>query len=109
MDHGQGVQDHLDALKRARSSYERSWQPILAAEEIEPGIWHMVGAYGRVYAIVRLLEIGGERGYRATTWAAQPEDRHLIGYYRSLRKATREAHMVFVRSHGQTGAANGIW
>ena len=59
--------------------------------------------------IVRLLEIGGERGYGVATWAERPEDRHLVGYYRTLRRATREAHMLFVRSHGQTGAANGIW
>ena len=109
MDHGQGVQDHLDALKRARSGYTSSWEPILAAMEVEPGVWHMIGAYGRVYAIIRLLEIGGELGYRATTWAERPDDRRLVGYYLTLRRATREAHIAFVRSHGQTGAANGIW
>ena len=109
MDHGQGVQDHLDALRRARNGYSSAWEPILAAVEIEPGVWHMVGAFGQVYAIVRIIEVGGERGYRATTWAQESQDRRLIGYYRTLRRATREAHMAFVRSHGQTGAANGIW
>lgn len=59
--------------------------------------------------IVRLIEVGGERDYRATTWAERPEDRHLVGHYRTLRRATREAHMLFVRSHGQTGFANGVW
>ena len=103
MDHGQGVQDHLDALARARKTYAPGWEPLLAAEEVEPGVWHMMAQYGRCYGIVRLLEIGGERGYRATTGEDDPGDRQLLGYFRTLRAATRFAHMAFVRRHGQTG------
>jgi len=71
------------------------WHPILAADEVEVGVWHLVAQTG-VYAIVRVLEVGGERGYRATTHA-QP--RQLVGYYRTLRAACEAAHRDFVGRH----------
>lgn len=48
------------------------------------------------YALVRLLEIHGERGYRATTYE-QP--RQLIGYRRTLRSACEATHRASVRQH----------
>lgn len=101
--------DARDAQARARGGYSGSWHPILAAVEVEVGTWQMVAQYGRVYAIVRLLEIGGERGYRVVTWAERSEDRNLVGYYRTLRAAAERAHGHFVKSHGSDGFAPAPW
>jgi hypothetical protein len=100
------VQDGVDASARARSTYTPNWHPILAAVEQQPGEWWMLDQYGRRYAIVRLLECAGERGYRAVT--GEETDRRLIGYYRTLRGACAAAHLAFVRAHGQPGSVNGV-
>jgi hypothetical protein len=100
------VQDGVDASARARSTYNPNWHPILAAVEQQPGEWWMLDQYGRRYAIVRLLECAGERGYRAVT--GEETDRRLIGYYRTLRGACAAAHLAFVRAHGQPGSVNGV-
>ncbi|MET1042814.1 MAG: hypothetical protein ABWX59_01685 [Microbacteriaceae bacterium] len=94
------VQDAADAAARALAEYIGHWHPILAAVEVEPGVWEMTAQYGRRYAVIRALEVAGERGYRAVTWAEQSEDRQLIGYYRTLRAACAASHRLFVRSHG---------
>lgn len=101
------VQDGIDAAARARRGNAGPWHPILAAVEDEPGVWRMVSPLGECYGVIRLLEIGGERGYRAVTWAARSADRELIGYYRTLRTAARETHLHHVRSHSRAGSANG--
>lgn len=74
----------------------RQWHPLLAAVEYEPGQWTLTGQLGP-YAVVRLLEVGGELGYRAVTHS---EPRQLIGYYRTLRAACEAAHAAYVRAHG---------
>lgn len=102
MDHSDGLQDERDARARAASGYRPGWHPLLAAVEVEVGVWVMTAQYGRRYAIIRLLEIGGERGYRATTWDDVPARRELIGYYRTLRAATRAAHTRFLDAHAPT-------
>lgn len=102
------VQDAFDAAERARRGFSVSWHPILAAVEVDVGVWHMVAQYDRVYAVIRLLELGGERGYRAVTWAPTSQGRELIGYYRTLRAACAAAHDRFVRSHGSLGPINGV-
>lgn len=94
------VQDGIDAAARARTSFTPHWHPILAAVEDEPGSWRMIAQYGQCYGVIRMLEIAGERGYRAVTWAERSEDRELIGYYRSLRAACAATHERFVRSRG---------
>jgi hypothetical protein len=53
---------------------------------------------------VTLITIGDERGYRAVTWAAEPEDRTLIGYYRTLRAACAGAHRKYLAVLGNPGA-----
>ncbi len=100
-------QDGLDAANRARSGYSRDWHPILSAAEQRPGEWWLVTQYGDPYAIVRLLRVGGEQGYRAVTWAERSEDRTLIGYFRTLRAATFWAHRHWLRTLARPGAANG--
>lgn len=77
-----------------------NWHPILAAHEYAPGEWILVDPSAKPYAIVRALELGGERGYRAVTWADQSEDRRLIGYWQSLRAACAAAHRAYIASHG---------
>lgn len=87
------------AADRARASYAVAWHPLLAAREVEPGLWYMVAQYERCYAIIRMLAIGDENGYRAVTWEADPQQRVLVGYFRSLRAATEAAHAHYIRNH----------
>lgn len=96
-------QDAHDARRRAGSGYAPGWHPVLAAVEVDVGVWHMTAPNGRVYAIVRMLELGGERGYRAVTWAERSQDRRLIGYRRTLRAATEAAHRAYLDAHGPAG------
>lgn len=72
------------------------WHPILAARECEPGRWVMFDTMDRPYAVIQLVDVGGERGYRAVTYAVQSADRELVGYYRTLMAAVKAAHMHFV-------------
>jgi hypothetical protein len=73
-----------------------TWHPILSAVEHEPGVWILTAQTGP-YALVRLLQVGGESGYRAVTYS---EPRVLIGYYRTLRAACAAAHTAYLRTHG---------
>lgn len=95
------VADGVAAQVRAAAEYRPGWHPILAAVELDPGEWVMVAHDGARYAVIRLLELGGERGYRVVTWAAASADRRLVGYYRTLRAAAMAGHLEFVRSHAR--------
>jgi len=79
-----------------------NWHPLLAAHEVEVGVWHLTAQTGP-YAVVRLLTIGGELGYRATTYT---EPRQLVGYFRTLRTACEAAHSNCVRAHGPDPGAD---
>ena len=100
-------QDGVDAAHRARAGYTTGWHPILAAVEQRPGEWWLTSQYDRPYAIVRLIRVGGELGYRAVTWAERSEERELIGYFRTLRAATFWAHRHWLRSLARPGGING--
>jgi len=108
MDHRDGVDDHLDALARARLTYSPKWHPMLSAVETEPGVWLMVAQFGRPYAIIRIIEIGKERGYRVVTANEKRADRQLVGYYTTLKAATAAAHTRWIRGHGKLGGVNGL-
>ncbi|TPW71665.1 hypothetical protein [Schumannella sp. 10F1B-5-1] len=99
-------QDGVDAAARARRGYSADWHPVLSADEVEPGTWVMRSQV-RDYAIIRMLRIGDEVGYRAVTWAERSADRRLVGYYRSLRAACAAAHQVFLAGHARAGGING--
>ncbi|GAA1699776.1 hypothetical protein GCM10009792_19750 [Microcella alkalica] len=73
-----------------------AWHPVLAAHEQTPGVWFLTAQTG-AYAAVRLIEIAGDRGYRATTYA-QP--RRFIGYRRTLRSGCELAHQNWIKQHG---------
>jgi hypothetical protein len=102
-------QDGLDAAERARSGYRGEWHPLLAAVEGPVGTWVMTAPDGARYGIIRQLELGGERGYRAVTWAEASHERQLIGYYRTLRAAAMATHRRYLASHGprQYGSGHG--
>jgi len=102
-------QDGLDAAERARSGYRGEWHPLLAAVEGPVGTWVMTAPDGARYGIIRQLELGGERGYRAVTWAEASHERQLVGYYRTLRAAAMAAHRRYLASHGprQYGSGHG--
>jgi hypothetical protein len=86
-----------------------TWHPILGADEIEPGVWHMPDPLGRAYAVVQLVEVHGERGYRVVTYAPTSADRTLIGYFRSLSAATVGANQWFVTSRTPRDRPNPGW
>lgn len=100
-------QDAIDAQVRYRSNFDPAWHPVLSAHEVEVGVWHMMSERGRCYGIVRIVVLGGERGYRAVTWAERSADRRLIGYYRTLRAAAMAAHRRFLDGHAGKGGPNG--
>ena len=80
------------------------WHPIMSTVELEPGVWHLTAQYGDTYGEVRLLEIGGEWGYRGVLWS----DPHVIvGYYRNLFAAVRAVHLRWLSTHATTGGING--
>jgi hypothetical protein len=99
------VGDAHAAVRRAREGFLRDWHPILAAVEVSPGEWHMLSPSGERYAVIRALVIGGEPGYRAVT--GEETDRRLIGYFRSLRAATMQAHRRWLDGHARAGGVNG--
>ncbi|GAA1696047.1 hypothetical protein GCM10009792_15040 [Microcella alkalica] len=76
------------------------WHPILAAHEYATGEWLLVDPMAVPFAVVRVIEIKGERGYRAVTWAEKSADRRLLGYCRSLRAACELAHRAYLARHG---------
>ena len=97
--------DAYAARGRALEGYVRDWHPVLGALEVEPGVWHMVSPAGDRYAVIRMLEVGGERGYRAVT--GEDAERRLIGYYRTLRAAARASHLRWLDAHARPGGING--
>jgi len=99
--------DGVAAVSRALSTYRNGWHPMNSAVEVEPGEWWLVAQYGDRYAIVRLLEIGGERGYRVVTGEADPSERRLVGYFRSLRAATERGHKNWLARQSRPGGING--
>ena len=99
--------DGVAAVSRALSTYRTGWHPLNSAIEIEPGEWWLVAQYGNRYAIIRLLEIGGEKGYRVVTGEDDPASRTLVGYYRSLRAATERAHARWLANQARPGGING--
>lgn len=100
--------DGVAAVARARGSYRSGWHPLNSAIEVEPGVWWMVAQYGDRYAIIRLLEIGGERGYRVVTGEEASGQRRLIGYFRTLRTAAERGHKHWLAMQARPGGVNGM-
>ena len=107
------MKHHIDDAHAARERNSArpatTWHPLLNTKEVHPGIWHVCAWDGTPYAIVRLIRIGPELGYRATTWHDDPSARRLIGYWRTLRTACARAHAWHVRQHGPNGFAPNPW
>ena len=80
-----------------------AWHPILNAIEVAAGEWLMPDPLGAPYAVVKLVEVHGERGYRVVTYEAESADRKLIGYYGNLRAAAFGANHWYTRSLGWSG------
>jgi|GEM_PF-1192987 len=89
-----------------------AWHPILSAHEYAPGEWIMVDPSAKPYAVVRALELAGERGYRVVTWAERSDDRELVGYWLTLRAACAAAHRHYLSQHGPApfqGYGKPVW
>ena len=80
------------------------WHPLLACEEYGPGKWVMLAQYRRPYALIALIRRGDEIGYRVTTWAKEPAEVEVVGYFRKLRAAAAAGHQQFVTAHSSPGA-----
>ncbi|MBN9238363.1 MAG: hypothetical protein BGO97_01665 [Micrococcales bacterium 70-64] len=74
------------------------WHPVLACEEYKPGHWVMIPGRGQPYAMIMIVRHGAEVGYRVDTWAQQPKDRVLIGYYTRLAAAAAAGHERFTKA-----------
>jgi hypothetical protein len=85
------------------------WHPILSAIEVAAGEWWMPDPLAKPYAVVRLLEVRGERGYRVVTYAAESGDRKLIGYFGNLRAATMGANRWYVANVAPLSLPNPGW
>jgi hypothetical protein len=85
------------------------WHPILNAIEVAPAEWLMPDPLGAPYAVVRLIEVRGERGYRVVTYAPESGDRRLIGYYGNLRAATMGANQWFTSTRASGSKPNPGW
>lgn len=99
-------QDGRDAAARARRGYRGDgWHPILSLVESdsEPAVFHLgptvAGHIAPRYEL-RVVAIGGERGWRVVTWALTSADRELVGYRTSLRGAAELAHTHMLRTAG---------
>jgi len=99
--------DFIDAYRRRAAG--PTWHPLLAADEIEPGVWRMMAQYGKCYGEIRLIHIGPEVGYRAVTWSERSHERELIGYYRTLKTASERTHAAFLLSQAAPGFAPNPW
>jgi hypothetical protein len=95
--------DAYAAHARKTSGYRPGWHPVLSAVEVEPGVWEMIAQFEERYAVIRLLRIGDERGYRVTTWAERSQDRELVGYFRTLMAAAAAGHATWIDGHAQPG------
>ena len=85
------------------------WHPILTALETRPGHWLMLDGFDRPHALIEFVRRGPDVGYKAVTWAPDAADRQLIGYYLTLRAATKAAHLRYVASLGNPGPPIANW
>jgi hypothetical protein len=85
------------------------WHPILSALETRPGHWLMLDGFDRPHALIEFVRRGPDVGYKAVTWAPDAADRQLIGYYLTLRAATKSAHLRYVASLGNPGPPIANW
>ena len=69
----------------------------------------MTTPYGEAYAVLQIVRVGGEVGYRAVTFAPESARRQLIGYYRSLRAAAGNAHRHWLSTLSPVGFAPQPW
>ena len=63
----------------------------------------MLDGFDHPHALIEFVKRGPEVGYRAVTWAPEAADRQLIGYYLTLRAASKAAHMRYVGTLGNQG------
>lgn len=79
------------------------WNPILAAQERDPGTWTMVAPDGREYGLVEIRRVDGRIAYRVTA-LGQP-----AGYTSTLRAACERIHHAFIASHSPGPPPGGIY
>ncbi|MBN9607586.1 MAG: hypothetical protein J0G30_13365 [Actinomycetales bacterium] len=82
------------AYHHARRPPATGWHPLLAAVEVEPGVWEMHGQHVDRYGVVRLVRRGPEVGYRADL--ERGGRAHTVGYFRTLRAATAAVHRAWI-------------
>jgi hypothetical protein len=73
---------------------------MLAAREVEPGLWYMIDGLDRPYGEIRFVRRGDELGYRADRTSNDGTVTQHVGYFRTFRSAAWAIHAAFTRSHG---------
>lgn len=69
----------------------------MQASEYEPGKWVIFDIHEKPFGMIDFVRRGDERGYKATLWAQQSDQRQLVGYYRNLRAAAMAIHTLKTR------------
>jgi len=85
---------------------ERSWHPIMLVREYRPGQWAVVDSFERAFALIDIVRISGEVGYKVTTCALEPSDRKVIGYYTTLWKSAEHVYGLWVGRNTPHGPPN---
>lgn len=92
--------DGVAASRRAQSSYQPAWHPILAAREVSAGHWFLIDGLEKPYGEVAIIRRGTEVGYRADRCDERGAFLLRVGYFTTLRAATWAIHGHFLKSHG---------
>lgn len=78
------------------------WSPMSQLQRSpEPGVWFIFDTSRRI-AIIRLVEIRGEKLLRSVTFHDDPAQRQLIGYFpeKSMRLAVECTWSEYIRHTG---------
>lgn len=78
------------------------WHPVLQAREYQPARWVMEDSLGRPYALIDLIRVNGEVGYRVEAWKQNRGP--VLGYFTNLRAAAMRAHMRWINRGVPSGA-----
>jgi hypothetical protein len=79
------------------------WHPILAAEEVQPGVWVLRDARGEPYGSVQIRSTVDGPRYR-TEYRGE-----LIGWGTSLRQACMRLHQLMLREGTPSMPAANPW
>ena len=83
------------------------WHPILAADEVTPGTWHMVDPSGRRYGVIEIRRTADGIRYRAEYHGG--DGAILLGWGTSLRLACARVHRAYLSAMSPASGPNEGW